>query len=224
LNKNPFDAVVWSNRAAVRLKLEEYGLGIADASEFLPLALIDRWELTKSAARAIELDPKFVKAYFRRASANLAIMKPKAALVDLNKVSPNPTIPRLLTDKLDVQVLQLDPKNVVGKAQLDATTKLLRRLQFEAAISSKDDIPTSVNVTNQLASGIAPIEASYAGPRLTEGKPTVDFVNELIDWFKDGNIIPRRLAWEICLGAQGVLASEPTLVDVSIPVGETINV
>lgn len=33
LNKNPFDAAVWSNRAAVRLKLEEYGLAIADASE-----------------------------------------------------------------------------------------------------------------------------------------------------------------------------------------------
>lgn len=27
LNKNPFDSVVWSNRAAVRLKLEEHGLG-----------------------------------------------------------------------------------------------------------------------------------------------------------------------------------------------------
>lgn len=33
LNKNPFDAIVWSNRAAVRLKLEEHGLAIADASQ-----------------------------------------------------------------------------------------------------------------------------------------------------------------------------------------------
>lgn len=33
LNKNPFDPIVWSNRAAVRLKLEEHGLAIADASE-----------------------------------------------------------------------------------------------------------------------------------------------------------------------------------------------
>lgn len=58
LNKNPFDAVVWSNRSAVRLKLEEHGLAIADAT------------------RAIELDNRFVKAYFRRALANLAIVRP----------------------------------------------------------------------------------------------------------------------------------------------------
>lgn len=35
LNKNPFDPIVWSNRAAVRLKLEEHGLAIADSSESL---------------------------------------------------------------------------------------------------------------------------------------------------------------------------------------------
>lgn len=34
LNKNPFDPIVWSNRAAARLKLEEYGLAIADSSAF----------------------------------------------------------------------------------------------------------------------------------------------------------------------------------------------
>lgn len=45
-----------------------------------------------------------------------------------------------------MQLLKLDPKNIAGKAQFDATQKLLRRLQFEAAISSKDDIPTSISV------------------------------------------------------------------------------
>lgn len=110
LNKNPFDPIVWSNRAAVRLKLEEHGLAIADST------------------RAIELDPKTVKAYFRRALANIAIMKPKAAVGDLKRV------------------LQLEPGNAPAKAQLDATQKLLRRLQFEAAIASKDEVPTSHKV------------------------------------------------------------------------------
>lgn len=79
-------------------------------------------------ARAIELDPRAVKAYFRRAIANQAIMKPKAALVDLKKV------------------LQLDPKNVSAKLQFDATNKLLRRLLFEEAISSKDEVAVSIKV------------------------------------------------------------------------------
>lgn len=77
----------------MRLKLEEYGLAIADAcaSSFA----VDREkEADEDTARAIELDPKFVKAYFRRATANLAIMKPKAALVDLKQVRLR-SLPRL---------------------------------------------------------------------------------------------------------------------------------
>ncbi|KAM0756689.1 protein phosphatase 5, partial [Meredithblackwellia eburnea MCA 4105] len=189
LNKNPFDPIVWSNRAAVRLKLEEFGLGIADASE------------------AIELDSRAVKAYFRRASANLAIMKPKAAVTDLKKV------------------LQLEPNNVQAKTQLEATQKLLRRIQFEAAISAKDEIPTSHKIRDQLSQGASPIEADYAGPRLSpEGLPTVEFVDDLLNWFKDGKVIPRRIAWEIVLGAYDVLKAEPSMVDCDVPDGQTINV
>ncbi|KAK4702839.1 serine/threonine-protein phosphatase 5, partial [Phenoliferia sp. Uapishka_3] len=208
LNKNPFDAIVWSNRAAVRLKLEEYGLAIADAT------------------RAIELNPKHVKAYFRRATANLSIMKPKAAVTDLKRV------------------LQLEPNNATAKAQLDATQKLLRRLQFEAAISSKDEVATSIKVCSppplsipsltsfplsqirdQLASGIAPLDKDYAGPQLSvDGLPSVEFVESLLEWFKDGKVLPRRIAWQIVLGAQEVLASEKTLVECEVPEGETINV
>ncbi|KAI5480161.1 protein phosphatase 5, partial [Pseudohyphozyma bogoriensis] len=189
LNKNPFDPVVWSNRAAVRLKLEEHGLAIADAT------------------RAIELDPRFVKAYYRRALANLAIMKPKAALVDFRKV------------------LQLEPKNGPAKAQLDATQKLLRRLQFEAAISSKDEVPTSEKIKQQLADGASPIENDYAGPRLAEdGKPTKDFVEDVIEWFKEGKVIPRRLAWQIVLGAYEALLNESSMNETTIPEGQTIDV
>ncbi|GAA5871040.1 hypothetical protein JCM1840_007576 [Sporobolomyces johnsonii] len=189
LNKNPFDAIVWSNRAAVRLKLEEHGLAIADAT------------------RAIELDPRAVKAYFRRGIANLAVLKPKAALVDLKKV------------------VQLDPNNAPAKSQLDATQKLIRRLAFEAAISSKDEVLTSIKIKEQLEQGGSPIDSDYNGPRLPEdGLPTAEFVEEMMQWFKDGNVLPRRLAWQIILGAYDVLKEEETLVDVEIPEGQTINV
>ena len=97
LNKNPFDPAVWCNRAATRLKLEEHGLAIADATKVL------------------ELDSKYVKAYYRRAVAQLAIMRPKAAVADFKKV------------------VALEPKNATAKAQLDSTQKLIRRLEFEKA-------------------------------------------------------------------------------------------
>ena len=46
---NPTDATLWCNRAYTRIKLEEHGYGLADATA------------------AIELDPKYAKAYYRYA-------------------------------------------------------------------------------------------------------------------------------------------------------------
>lgn len=97
LSKNPFDAAVLCNRAAVRLKREEHGLAIADAS------------------KALTYDPRYVKAFYRRALAQLSIMKPEAAVADLKRV------------------VALDPKNATAKAQLDSTQKLIRRKAFEKA-------------------------------------------------------------------------------------------
>lgn len=83
--------------AATRLKLEEHGVAIADAT------------------KAIELDAKYVKAYYRRAVAQLAIMRPKAAVQDFKKV------------------IALEPGNTTAKQQLDSTQKLIRRIEFEKA-------------------------------------------------------------------------------------------
>lgn len=122
------------------------------------------------------------------------------------------------------QVLQLDKNNAPAKLQLDSTQKLLRKLLFEAAISGKDAIATSVKILDQLTSGSSPIESDYTGPLVpADGKPTLEFVESLIEWFKSGKLIPRRVAWEIVLGAHKILKNEPTLVDVDIPEGQTIN-
>ncbi|KWU41314.1 protein phosphatase 5 [Rhodotorula sp. JG-1b] len=190
LNKNPFDPIVWSNRAAVRLKLEEHGLAIADASEQRTISMIT--------------------AYYRRAIANLAILKPKAAIVDLKRV------------------LALEPNNATAKQQFDATQKLIRRLAFEAAIAGKEEEPISVSIRKQLEEGTSPIPSDYTGPRLggTDASPeiTAEFVDEMVQWFKDGQVVPRRTALQILLGAFDVLKEEPTLVDVPIPEGQTVDV
>ncbi|BGP17335.1 hypothetical protein JCM10213_007549 [Rhodosporidiobolus nylandii] len=188
LNKNPFDPIVWSNRAAVRLKLEEHGLAIADST------------------RAIELDPRAVKAYYRRGIANLAILKPKAALVDLKKV------------------VALDPSNATAKTQLDATQKLVRKLAFEAAIAGKEEEPASVKIRKLLSEGANPLPSDYTGPRVPSAGPTAEFIDSLLAYFKEGKLVPRRVAWEICLGAYERLREEESLVEVEVPEGETVNV
>jgi len=45
-----------------------------------------------------------------------------------------------------------------------------------------------------------------------------------MNWFKNGNVLPRRIAWQIILGAYDVLKEEETLVETEIPPEETIDV
>jgi len=68
ISRNPSDATLFCNRAYTRIKLEEHGYALHDAS------------------RAIELNPKYAKAYYRRAMCHLQILKPQLAVADLKKV------------------------------------------------------------------------------------------------------------------------------------------
>ncbi|GKC80841.1 serine/threonine-protein phosphatase 5, partial [Tanacetum coccineum] len=64
---NGENAVYWANRAFSHTKLEEYGSAIQDAS------------------KAVEIDPKYSKGYYRRGAAYLAMGKFKEALKDFQQ-------------------------------------------------------------------------------------------------------------------------------------------
>ena len=65
---NPGNAIYYGNRSLAYLRTECYGYALADAT------------------RAIELDKKYVKGYYRRAASNMALGKFKAALRDYETV------------------------------------------------------------------------------------------------------------------------------------------
>jgi hypothetical protein len=204
LAASPFDGVVYSNRAAVRLKREEHGLAIYDAT------------------KAIELNPSFAKAYYRRAVAQLAIMQPKSAAADLRKV------------------LQFDPKNAMAKQQLDSTIKLMRRIDFEKAIAGKDEPLVTDKARGMLKDGMV-VESSYDGPRIPAGGISQEFVDQMIEWFRSGKVRPltavfqptgaeiaqtihRRYAWQIVIGCYDALLKHGSLVEATVPEGGHMDV
>lgn len=91
--------------------------------------------VTACIAKAIELNPKYVKAYYRcatvpsfedislcfvdnwwmnrRAMAHLQVLKPHQAVSDLKKV------------------MALEPNNAEVKKQLESTQKMVRKIEFE---------------------------------------------------------------------------------------------
>lgn len=74
LELNPTSAIIYANRSAAQLKLENYGLAESDAT------------------KAIESDPRYIKGYYRRGSALFSMGKFKDAIKDLRavcKIVPN---------------------------------------------------------------------------------------------------------------------------------------
>ncbi|KAK7053477.1 Palmitoyl-protein thioesterase 1 [Paramarasmius palmivorus] len=195
IEKNPNEPTLWCNRAYARMKLEEFGYALSDASQ------------------AITLDPSYAKAYYRRATCYLQILKHASAIGDFKKV------------------LALEPKNEVVRGQMVSTQKLLRRIEFEKAIEMEEEKSAVERCREIIAEGGCFVDTSYTGPVLPNdpndsSKYTITpaFIQSMIDWFKQGKTLHRRYVWEIVLGAYEYFVQEGSLVDVELGDGVTCDV
>ncbi|KAH8054983.1 hypothetical protein JL722_8400 [Aureococcus anophagefferens] len=144
--------VLYSNRAMAHIKAESYGLAISDAEA------------------AIRIDPTYIKAYYRRGSANFALGKYRLALRDFKAVC------------------KLRPSD------RDARTKLK---ECEKAMV---------------------VEDAYDGPRLgDDGVMTDEFVEGMLERFRDQRLVHKKYVLQILLGAKALLQAEGSLVDLKIP-------
>lgn len=192
---NPKEATFWNNRAMSKAKMEEHGAAIADAT------------------KAVSLNPDYAKAYYRRGLSHLAILRPTDAVPDFKKA------------------LSIEPGNKTVREQLSATIKLIRRIEFEKAISIGETETASARCIDLIASGSCPLDASTDFPLpsvptdpLARFEPTEQFVTSMIESFKAGAKIPRRLAWEIILGVKDIVEKDRSLVEVDVPEGVVCDV
>ena len=76
-----------------------------------------------------------------------------------------------------------------------------------------------------LSQDSVPMDTSYTGPTpeydstTKRYKPTKEFVEGMIQMFKDGGKLPKRLCFEIVLGCKEALDKENSLVEVEIGKG-----
>mmetsp|Transcript_8156 Transcript_8156/g.25174 ORF Transcript_8156/g.25174 Transcript_8156/m.25174 type:complete len:519 (-) Transcript_8156:355-1911(-) len=170
--------VLLSNRAMAHIKLEAYGLAIADAEQ------------------AIKLDPSYVKAYYRRGSANLAIGKYKLALRDFKAVC------------------KLRPNDRDARNKLKECEKAAKQMAFASAIESGENDASKVIDVESI-----PVEDSYDGPRIVDDV-TDDFVVACMERFRDQKLVHKRYVVQILQRVRDVLDGEASLVDLSLPGGD----
>lgn len=157
----------------------------------------------QDASKAIELDETYVKGYYRRAVAYMSLGKLKLALKDFKAV----TVAR--------------PNDKDAKMKFTECQKIIKRKAFENAIAVED---SKKSIADSLNLDIITIEDAYQGPNLEDGKVTLDFMKQLMAYFKDGKKLHRKYAYQILIDVKALLQTFPTLVEITVPVDGKITV
>jgi serine/threonine-protein phosphatase 5 len=173
----------FTNRAQANIKLESYGLAVIDAD------------------KAIELDPNNVKAYYRRASANTAMLHHREALRDWKLV------------------VKKAPNDAMAKLRMAECDKVVKRDAFLKAIEV-DDAPSAAEGLD-LDSMV--VDSSYDGMRL-ENEMTLEFIDDMIERFKNGKKLAKKYVFQIIVRVLELIKKEPTMVEVDIEEGHEITV
>lgn len=186
INLNGHNAVYWANRAFAHTKLEEYGCAVQDAT------------------KAIEINPKYSKGYYRRGAAYLAMGKFKEALKDFQ------------------QVKRICPNDPDAARKLRECEKAYQKIRFEEAIavqySQRHSVADSIDYHS------IEVEAQYHGARIEGEVVTLQFVKKMLDDFKNQKCLHKRYAYQIILQAREMLRAMPSLVDITVPDGHQFTV
>lgn len=196
IDRNPANHVLWSNRAAAHLHLEEYGSAIADAN------------------KAIELAPSFTKAYYRRGEAQFSLSHFPEAVADFRSAAKlSPKDPMLRKRLLESERLLKIRRFEEALAMPEDTTSALRNVVL-------GDI-----VVEESYAGLMMERAEDDGDSgAARYKLTRDFVLEMVEEFKQERKVHRRFLTQIILESYEKLRELPSLVDVNVPNGDFITV
>lgn len=176
-------ATYYSNRAQANIKSEAYGYAIADAS------------------KAIEIDPNFVKAYYRRAIAYTAILKSRDALRDFK------TVVRKLPNDKD------------AKLKLAECEKIVKRVEFFRAIEVGDEPSAAEGL--DIDSMVIPED--YDGAKLGD-EMTEEFITDMLERFKTGKLLHKKYVYQIILAVKKIVYDEPTMVEMEVDEGTQLTV
>ncbi|XP_053544788.1 serine/threonine-protein phosphatase 5 [Bombina bombina] len=182
---SPNTAIYYGNRSLAYLRTECYGYALDDAT------------------RAIQLDTKYTKGYYRRAASNMALGKLKAALKDYETV------------------VKVRPNDKDAQMKFHECCKLVRQKAFERAIAC--DKPTRSVVDSLNIEGMT-IEDEYSGPQLQDGKVTLDFMVELMKFYKDQKKLHRKYVYQILVQVKEILSQLPSLVEITLDKSEKVTV
>jgi len=117
------------------------------------------WSSRLRVGKAIEINPEYGKAYYRRGISYLAILRPTDAVPDFKKA------------------LNIEPGNRAAREQLTATVKLIRRIEFEKVSCASPYLPTNCGPCLAWSCFVAVLMAGNFSWRQRDGVSTVSLLD-----------------------------------------------
>jgi serine/threonine-protein phosphatase 5 len=97
--------------------------------------------------------------------------------------------------------------------------KIIKRDAFLKAIEVED----APSAAEGLDVEHMALESKYDGPELGD-KMTPEFIEDMIERFKDGRRLAKKYAFKIILAVMDIIKSEPTMVEHEVEEGHEITV
>jgi len=185
IDSNGSNAVFYANRSISYLRTECFGYALTDAS------------------KAIEIDKNYLKGYYRRASAYMALGKYKLALKDYEGI------------------YKRKPNDKDAKLKFTECKKIVQQMAFQKAIAVEENTKSVAESIDVESMGV---EDKYDGPKLTDNKVDLQFMKDLMECYKKQGKLHRRFAFQILLEINQYFSSQPTLVDITVPHGSNFTV
>lgn len=175
-------AVYLANRSLAYLRTECFGYALEDAM------------------KAIALDSSYVKGYYRKASAHMALGQYKEALSDYE------------------MVVRVAPTDKTARIKLSECQKIVRRKAFEQAIAVEEQ-PSALESIDPT---VITIEDTYQGPHMEQDISgnyivTESFMLALMEHYKAQKTLHRKYAMIIMKDIFTYLRKLPSLVDIDVP-------
>ncbi|EFA77677.1 Protein phosphatase 5 [Heterostelium album PN500] len=176
-------AILYSNRSFSYFKKELFVSALDDAK------------------KATELDPMYVKGYYRLGSANMALGHYQDAKINFQTV------------------VKKFPNDNEGRQKLKTVSALIQRKAFEDAIQFSAE-----SAFKNLDYESMAVDESYKGPHFIGEDITLEFVKDMIEYMKSQKSIHKKYILKILKKSFDLFTKLPSLVDIDHETTQNITV
>ena len=182
----PLNAIIYANRSWINLKLDNNSDALEDAK------------------LAIESDPNYMKAYYRRGNANYFLFRFEDALDDFNFLLSKFPNEKELIDKIEKTKSQL-------KKKINSNSNSENNID----ISEIEQLISSINIDFNDYKGVI-----YHG----RGSLSLEWIKDVINDMKNNIYLHQKYLLQIIKANIDIFKNQKSLIDIEIKQNEMINI